>query len=61
MLHSTDPERLNDKGNPSKDAWITLVRQNRRDLVDRLRVGVDGEKMDQAWVINREGSIEKDD
>lgn len=61
MLHSANPERLNDKGNTRKDAWITLVRQNRWYLVGGLRVGDDGKKIYQAWRINREGSIEKDD
>ena len=61
MLHSADPERLNDKGNTRKDVWIILVRQNRRYLVGDLRVGDDGKKMNQTWGINREGSIEKDD
>ena len=60
MLHSADPERLNDKGNPSNDAWIALVRQNIRDFVGGLRVGDDRKKMDQAWGINKEGSTEKD-
>ena len=58
MLHSAGPERLNDKGNPSNDAWNTLVRQNIRDFVGGLRVGDDGKKMDQAWGINKGGSIE---
>ena len=36
MLQSTDPKRLSKKKGPKGDAWISLGRGKRTDLLDRF-------------------------
>lgn len=60
MLKSTEQERLGNKKGSSRGvcAQIFLGKRNRRDLVDGLGLGVDGNMRDQ-FVSNGTESIER--
>lgn len=48
MIQFTVPERLGNKHGPKGDAWISLGKRNRRDLLSRLVVDSNGNIRD--WV-----------
>jgi hypothetical protein len=37
MLHPTDPKELNKKERPNKEAWISLIRENKIVIRGRCR------------------------
>ena len=48
MLQPTDPEMLGNKEDSWRDAWVSLGRENRRDLLSGIVVNGDGNLMDQV-------------
>ena len=45
MLHSTDTKKLNKKEDPSKEAWVSLRRENKMVLRGRWKEGTGKEEV----------------